>query len=269
MKPLRVLLADDHALFRAGMKALLDARAGGIPEGHPPIANFLSAPALFEGRLMGQVAVANKEKGYTEEDLKLVTRLADLYALAVFRRQAEDRLVTVSLTDELTGLYNRRGFLTLAGQQLKAAGRTGRGHTAVFVDLDGLKWVNDILGHEEGDRAIRDAADIIRGAFRDSDIQGRMGGDEFAVLALDTGPEAGAVIADHLREAVARFNEDGGRPYVLSLSIGTVFVDPRGGEDLESLLRRADQLMYFEKGKKVRDAAAIVRGYGGRQGSVR
>ncbi len=246
----RPLLANDAAA---------DPRSTGLPAGHPPVRNFLSAPALFEDRLVGQVAVANSPRDYTDEDLHLVRRLADLYALAISRRLMENRLHELSITDELTGLYNRRGFMTLAEQQVRIAGRTRKGLLIVFIDLDGLKWINDVLGHPEGDRALRDTADLLRGTFRESDIIARVGGDEFAVLALEAAPAEGEILERHLREGVAGRNAAADRPYRLSLSVGTACYDPGQPAALDALLGQADLRMYREKEKKRRDAAAIIR----------
>ncbi|MBE0557658.1 MAG: diguanylate cyclase, partial [Proteobacteria bacterium] len=101
------------------------------------------------------------------------------------RRRMEEEIREMSLRDPLTELYNRRGFITLAEQQLRAANRANRRMLLAFIDVDDLKQINDKLGHEEGDKALIDTARIIRRTFRDSDIIARLGGDEFAVLAID------------------------------------------------------------------------------------
>ena len=102
------------------------------------------------------------------------------------QKRLEPELHTISLTDELTGLCNRRGFITLAGQQLKIAARTKKDMLLFFADLDKMKHINDTLGHQAGDIALVEAAAILKEVFRESDIMGRMGGDEFAILAIDT-----------------------------------------------------------------------------------
>ena len=111
---------------------------------------------------------------------------------AVERKRAEEAIRALSLEDELTGLANRRGFFTLAEQQLKVARRTKTGLFLLFADVDGLKATNDRFGHAEGDRLIRDAAHILRATFRDSDIVARIGGDEFVVLMIQTDDTAPA-----------------------------------------------------------------------------
>jgi len=103
---------------------------------------------------------------------------------AIERHQMLLELRAMSLVDELTGLYNRRGFSTLAAQQMRWAARQQQGFVLFFVDLDGMKWINDTFGHQVGDQALREVAEVIRESFRQSDIIARLGGDEFAILAV-------------------------------------------------------------------------------------
>jgi len=163
------------------------------------------------------------------------------------RERVLEELRTLSLSDELTGLYNRRGFFVLAEQQIKIAHRAERRLLLVSADLDGLKRINDGFGHHEGDRALADAAQILRETFRESDIIGRIGGDEFVVLITDrpdVGPE---VLARRLADNVARHNSRVNRPYPFSISAGIVAVDPRQPRSLAELLVAADQAMYADK----------------------
>lgn len=176
----------------------------------------------------------------------------------VQRALREEMLRDLSLHDDLTGLYNRRGLLTLAEQLVREAERSRHGFDVVFADLDGLKRINDTLGHPEGDRAIRDAAAIIRASFRDSDVVARLGGDEFAVLVRNDpmhGGDAGAAVeaaTARLVEAVARHNATEDRPFELSISLGFSRFDPAAPRSIESLLEYADQQMYVQKrGKRV------------------
>ena len=125
---------------------------------------------------------------------------------AVERKRAEEAIRALSLEDELTGLANRRGFFTLAEQQLKVARRTKTGLFLLFADVDGLKATNDRFGHAEGDRLIRDAARILRATFRDSDIVARIGGDEFVVLMIQTDDTAPAQFLARLAAEIERRN---------------------------------------------------------------
>ncbi|HEX2211310.1 MAG TPA: two-component regulator propeller domain-containing protein [Longimicrobium sp.] len=172
----------------------------------------------------------------------------------VQRALREEMLRDLSLHDDLTGLYNRRGLLALAEQQVREAERHGRGFGVVFADLDGLKWINDTLGHPEGDRAIRDAARLIRASFRDADVVARLGGDEFAVLvASEREGETGAAMqsaTSRLMQSVARYNASGERPFQLSLSLGFSQYDPAAPRSIDMLLKAADEEMYAHKRRK-------------------
>ncbi|RYZ61359.1 MAG: sensor domain-containing diguanylate cyclase, partial [Proteobacteria bacterium] len=156
-------------------------------------------------------------------------------------------LEALSLSDELTGLHNRRGFMTLAGQQLKIATRTQRHAAVMYLDVNDLKPVNDGLGHEEGDRLLRDVAAVLRGSFRDSDVIARLGGDEFALLTVDIAPQSLDLIEQRVVHAVDAFNARAERAYRMSVSLGTELFDPSSQDTLESLLARADERMYARK----------------------
>jgi len=163
------------------------------------------------------------------------------------RKLAEERLRELSVSDELTGLANRRGFTLLAEQQIKVAQRTGKGLVLVFADLDRLKWINDTLGHAEGDRAIRDAAVILRNSFRASDIVARLGGDEYVVLSPEASEQSEQLIMERLQQHLHRHNSEVERPYELSISFGITVYDPEVPCTLEELLERGDRLMYEQK----------------------
>jgi diguanylate cyclase (GGDEF)-like protein/PAS domain S-box-containing protein len=167
------------------------------------------------------------------------------------QKQGEERLRTLSLVDDLTGLYNRRGFLTLAEQELKMANRLKRGMFLLFADLDELKDINDTYGHREGDRALIAVANVIKETYRDPDIIARIGGDEFVVLAIEGSSESSA---DNLRIRLNRnlgiFNARNKRSYTLSLSLGVVRSDPDRPVSVEDLIAEADKQMYEEKGWK-------------------
>jgi len=163
------------------------------------------------------------------------------------RKRMEQQLHTMSLTDELTGLYNRRGFITLSEQQLKIAERTKKNLLLFFTDLDKMKHINDTFGHQEGDKALIDIATILKDVFRESDIIGRMGGDEFAILAIDTTDETREVLIMRLHNTLDDYNRPEGRNYQLSLSIGIAKYDPEKPCSLDKLMAQADELMYEEK----------------------
>jgi diguanylate cyclase (GGDEF)-like protein len=166
------------------------------------------------------------------------------------RRHMEEQLRDISLTDELTGLYNRRGFIILAQQQIKITERTKKGMLLFFADLDKFKQINDTLGHQEGDRVLIEVATILKEVFRKSDIIGRMGGDEFAILAIDATAETGDALLKRLYNYLDNCSRLEGRNYALSLSMGMAQYDPENPCSLDKLMAQADTLMYEEKSKK-------------------
>ncbi|MFZ5907141.1 MAG: sensor domain-containing diguanylate cyclase [Nitrospirota bacterium] len=166
------------------------------------------------------------------------------------RKMLEEDLRSLSLFDELTGLYNRRGFFTLAEQQLKVADRMKKEMFLLFIDFDGLKSVNDTLGHIEGSRALIDTGNILKETFRESDILGRIGGDEFVVLAIEPAESDGAIFKTRLHQALDSFNARGLRPYRIALSTGVTRYIPDSHYSLENLIAHADSLMYQEKRRK-------------------
>ncbi len=161
-------------------------------------------------------------------------------------RDAKDVLYDASLRDELTGLYNRRGFLSFAEEQIKLACSGRRELLVVFADVDGLKGINDGFGHAEGDRALRKVAEVLLTVFRDTDLVARLGGDEFAILALDCSP-AGLVRINAHFDKVLRTINAGDNPWKLSISLGTLHVDASHQLSIGDLLRKADGIMYERK----------------------
>ncbi len=161
-------------------------------------------------------------------------------------------LENLSLIDDLTGLYNRKGFLALAEHGMKLAHRTGEAFSVAFVDLDGLKRINDTFGHQAGDRALVDAADVLKECFRQSDILARLGGDEFAVFVAEADDAKIAGIIARIQQNLDARNAARDRSYPLSLSIGVVSSRSAKDSDLETLLGQADKLMYEQKRHKDR-----------------
>ena len=169
------------------------------------------------------------------------------------RKRAEAAIQTLSLADELTGLYNRRGFLAFCKQHLKTIRRTNKGIVMVYADLDGLKGINDSFGHKEGDRALVKAAELLKETFRSSDVLGRLGGDEFTILAAvepDGGKEK---LLARLQAKFDNYNTLRVCPYDLSISVGVAQLDPDASESMEDLMAAADAAMYENKrGKRNR-----------------
>jgi two-component system cell cycle response regulator len=167
--------------------------------------------------------------------------------LCALKQSLLDReLRSLALTDDLTGLYNRRAFHALAHQQLKVAHRNGQGLLLFFADVDNLKSINDCFGHKEGDLALVRTADALGCTFRNSDILARLGGDEFAVLALEASSQDQDAMLRRLQNHLQKVSEVEAR-YELSLSIGAARFDPKRSVSLEDLLAKADEAMYEQK----------------------
>jgi diguanylate cyclase (GGDEF)-like protein len=158
--------------------------------------------------------------------------------------QAE--LGNLALSDELTGLYNRRGFYALADRQLKLGRRSGRAMLLFFIDVDGLKQINDSRGHTEGDWALKRTAEMLRKTFRDSDIIARLGGDEFAVLAIEASGHSEATMLARLQGYLDAVNAGETRCNI-SLSVGVARFDHRDATSIAELMTQADQAMYKQK----------------------
>jgi diguanylate cyclase (GGDEF)-like protein/PAS domain S-box-containing protein len=165
------------------------------------------------------------------------------------RKRAEAALQSLSLVDELTGLYNRRGFLAVTEQHVAAIRRDNKIPIVLYADLDGLKEINDSLGHHEGDRALATAAQLFKETFRSSDILARLGGDEFVALAAIEEDEGAESLTERLQEQFDAYNALRSRPYNLSVSVGVAnFEDDR--YTIEDLMAQADRAMYEEKRRK-------------------
>ena len=184
--------------------------------------------------------------------------LSRMLRFSVERQHVRTALHTKTLVDELTGLYNRRGFISLARQQIKTAERMSRDVVHVFLDVDGMKQINDTFGHREGDLALIETADILRATFRESDVIARMGGDEFAVLALETSPLAADSLVERLCGQIGERNARGHRPYALSFSIGNTRHAAGTPCLLDELLARADGLMYEQKRRRFATPAIVA-----------
>lgn len=166
------------------------------------------------------------------------------------RTRLERALRDLSLTDDLTGLYNRRGFSTLAERQLALALRGHQPLLLIFADVDGLKTINDTYGHAAGDQALRDTAAILRATYRSADIIARLGGDEFTVFPVNAIESSGGILTDRLDEAVARHAKQSDRPFTLSLTAGLARVDPADCPTIEGLLAQADRALYERRAKR-------------------
>ncbi|MDJ0806100.1 MAG: GGDEF domain-containing protein, partial [Gammaproteobacteria bacterium] len=150
-------------------------------------------------------------------------------------------------TDNLTGMTSRRAFLDQLRTAVQNLRRNNDKHCLLYIDLDGLKSVNDTAGHSTGDLALKSITRIIRSTIRGQDIAGRLGGDEFAILLSNCDTQAAMVIAEKIRQAVAEYRiSHHGQRFTVTASIGGVNID-QSSHDIETLIESADQACYTSK----------------------
>ncbi len=164
--------------------------------------------------------------------------------------KSHEKMHSLLLTDELTGLYNRRGFFTLGEYQLKIAKRQPSGIYMLYADLDNLKGINDTWGHQAGDIALFAIANILKNNYRQSDVIARIGGDEFVVIPGGNANDDIEKIIERLHDAIKIHNLQSNRNYQLSISAGLAFFDPANPCSLDELLAQGDKSMYERKRNK-------------------
>jgi len=184
-------------------------------------------------------------KPFDERDLHVAIEIA------LDRSQKHETLQRLATVDDLAGVYNRRGFLSLANQHLKLARRTRTGFWLILLDIDRLKQINDTFGHHEGDRAIVTTAEILEKTFRDSDIIARLGGDEFSVLTIQAADDGVQSMIARLQENLDHYNAASRASYELALSVGLARFDPARPVPLEELMASADEALYEDKRRKL------------------
>ncbi|HXN24052.1 MAG TPA: GGDEF domain-containing protein [Candidatus Dormibacteraeota bacterium] len=191
-----------------------------------------------------QISNTLKSKG---SDAQTLTEALQRAVLCAVKQALVDReLRSLALTDDLTGLYNRRGFLASATHHLRLAKRNDEALLLFFADVNNLKRINDSYGHRQGDLALIRTADALEQTFRDSDILARLSGDEFAALAPEASIENEDAIRRRLEHNLNKSNGDE-LPYALSISIGVARFDPSRPASLAGLMGQADQAMYEQK----------------------
>ncbi|MEA5601697.1 sensor domain-containing diguanylate cyclase [Nostoc sp. UHCC 0252] len=251
-----------HAILQAEdilvvPNAIKDDRFANNPlvKGNFKIRFYAGAPLVTPNGLpIGTLCVMDiipRQLSYQQLDaLRRLTRqaIAQMELIQEVRNRKESEMEgrQLSLTDELTGLHNRRGFFVMAEQQLKIAHRMRLLCWVIFIDLDGLKQVNDTLGHDMGDALIVDAGRLLKQSFRNSDIVARLGGDEFIVFISSYFKDADSIEAC-LQVNTANFNQQQNRKYQLSMSIGIERYSPGSNMSLEQLIASSDELMYANK----------------------
>ena len=215
---------------------------------HSHIQSFLGVPLIVGDKVIGMLAVDNtKPDFFTADHARLVAAFADQVALAIQNARLFGEVQQLASTDSLTGLHNRRHFMELAKREFGRARRYDRPLTAIMMDIDRFKDVNDTYGHAVGDQTLKIVADRCRKTVRDIDILGRYGGDEFAALLLETDIDGARIVAERLRRCVVEPPiVVGGGKLVVAVSVGVAVLD-KTCTALDTLLVRADQALYIAK----------------------
>ena len=274
-----------HALYQAGIKCLCAADVDGqagldgqadprrlvvvATPAHPALAvlavawdrdldgavrpayrRILSSMLELMAGALGKIDARTALEQIVADQRAHIARSAAAHAAElVLRDESVAELRLLSLTDVMTGLYNRRGFFVHAERVFKVARRKHSSSAVIFADIDGLKRVNDALGHEAGDALIRDAALVFRQSFRQADVVSRLGGDEFVAYTLDD--ERPDAILERIRNNLHAFNLMQERAYAVTMSVGVVQCDPFGGKTLADYVLLADERMYVEKRRRL------------------
>jgi diguanylate cyclase (GGDEF)-like protein len=234
--------------------AAADPRWCGLDEAYGVCArSVLCVPLETRGRVLGVIEVVNKkgvDQGFTARDLSLVTRLAGFAAIAIENARLYQQTKQLTLTDELTRLYNTRYFTQYLDTEIKRCRRYRSNVSLIFLDLDFFKKVNDQHGHLVGSKLLREVADVLRHGVRDVDIVARYGGDEFIVILPETRLAEAAHVAERLRQTMNdhRFLKDEGPGIALTASFGVASF-PETCSSEEELIRLADQAMYRVKNR--------------------
>jgi diguanylate cyclase (GGDEF)-like protein/PAS domain S-box-containing protein len=211
---------------------------------------YSAAPVITDGQVVGAVVAFRDITEAQQVALAMARQAAELARSRVELEHLLTDVQALALTDDLTGLSNRRGFLTLATQQMKIAKRTKYALSLIFIDLDGLKGINDRLGHAMGNHALTTTANILTAIFRDSDIIARLGGDEFVVLAMDSDAQDWGTVLQRVQAQCGQYNRQPDAPYQLSVSVGVAHSTLAQPRSMDELLEHADTQMYAHKQAK-------------------
>jgi diguanylate cyclase (GGDEF)-like protein len=214
---------------------------------------FLFLPLFFENEEMGVLYLPYKNniRMDTYETLRMNI------SSAVKGAELLSKVHVLSVTDELTGFLNRRGFYRFALSRLQFLSRSTDFKSIVLViDMDGLKFINDTYGHSEGDIAISSFSKVLKKTLRETDIIGRIGGDEFVVFSTVKNEDDASDISKRIHDSLNEYNSKQLHPFKLSVSIGSVVLDEATDECLEEAIKSADLILYKEKGEKKKKGLA-------------
>jgi diguanylate cyclase (GGDEF)-like protein/PAS domain S-box-containing protein len=226
----------------------------GMPEGHATVIRELVVPTMRSGKVVSILGVGNKPSDYENQDIELVSYIADLVweiveqkRAAEHIRQLNSQLESLAMTDELTGLMNRRSFFIRGASEIKRVRRYHTPLSLLMLDLDGFKTINDQYGHEIGDVMLQSVAQILCVIVRECDLVARMGGEEFSILLPNTKPKDAENMAERIRLAVEAIEcpvPDGIVTVTASIGVSGYSQDVA---DIDAILRNADAAMYQAK----------------------
>jgi len=196
--------------------------------------------STYENAIQKNAELKNINKELEETKEELTKKTQELYRM--------------SITDELTKIYNRRGFFILLEKQMEIAKKNKEMMFLFIIDLNNFKKINDNYGHKEGDFVLIETANILKNTFRESDIIARMGGDEYAVFSLGNNYQNAEGIVDRLKNNINLYNDRSNNPYELSVSVGFACCDYLNSRSIDEVIAEADKRMYEEKKKKGKNA---------------
>lgn len=183
--------------------------------------------------------------------IKLTGLIKRLEGSLMLERNANTMLNKISVSDELTGIYNRRGFYQYANEEIQKAENSGRTGVLIFGDLDNLKKINDNFGHDDGDYAIKTAASYIKGCLGGNGVPARIGGDEFAALTVIDGTAADAAkFRTEIKSAAAEHNKTSSKTYNVCMSVGIYTFECGRDADIRKYMDKADSALYADKKNK-------------------
>ena len=227
---------------------------GRVSRGEPlAAAAAVGFPLACRGRTVGALvavdrAPATREPRFAAASLAALRAALEPGAIALDNALRIERAEALSVTDDLTQLYNSRYLSQVLRRETKRASRSGRPLSLLFIDLDGFKGVNDTHGHLAGSSALVEAAAVIRISARETDVVARFGGDEFALVLPDTGSDGALAVGERIREKIAahRFLQKDGLDINLTVSVGVATL-PDVAASAEQLIQAADEAMYWVK----------------------
>lgn len=227
----------------------------GLPDGHAPVIRELLVPIFQQDQIVSVLGVGNKPTDYDQKDADLVEYIAGLVWSIVAKKRADEkitqlneRLANLALTDELTGLPNRRAIFLRGAEEISRSKRYGSPLSMLMLDIDKFKNINDTYGHSKGDMALQCVARVLREQVREVDLPGRLGGEEFGILLPNTRMEEALIIAERIRKSVEalRCEKDEDTCITMTASLGVAGYTAEI-KNLDDLFSRADAAMYKAK----------------------